>query len=61
MPRFLGSLFPRIKSEAKHKQDLKYIQRGIVARRSRGNVNLQQGKYMTAEDKRDLDKRVIGE
>lgn len=37
-----------------YERELDDIRRGIVARYSRGNVAMQQGRYMTEEDLDDL-------
>ena len=40
-----------------YERELDAIRRGIVARYSRGNIAMQQGRYMTEDDLNDLRKR----
>jgi hypothetical protein len=58
MLQMLQSLFEFPKSQRRHEQDLAESRRNTVMHYARGNVRLQQGRYMTQSDADDLKRRV---
>ena len=59
MLRLFNTLFPKPRGTREHHEDLEQMGRDLVTRYARGNVRLQQGKYMTRKDADKLKEEVL--
>lgn len=59
MPSIIDTIFPKPKKDSEHAEEVEQVKKGLVRRFARGNVRLQQGKYITEEVAKERKNKVL--